>query len=43
VYVDPPNEASLEFHGRRGYVEVGRLLQDNGKTVVLLVKNGDLG
>lgn len=43
VYVDPPNEASLEFHARRGYVEVGQLLQDNGKTVVLLVKNADLG
>ena len=43
VYVDPPNEASLEFHARRGYVEVGRLLQENGKTVVLLVKNADLG
>lgn len=43
VYVDPPNEASLEFHARRGYVEVGRLLQDNGKTAALLVKNADLG
>lgn len=39
VYVEPPNEASLEFHARRGYVEVGRLGQENGKTVALLVKN----
>lgn len=42
VYVDPPNEASLEFHAGRGYVEVGRLLQENGKTVVLLVKNAEI-
>ncbi len=42
VYVDPPNDASLEFHARRGFVEVGRLLQENGKTVVLLVKNAEM-
>ncbi|WP_332645020.1 GNAT family N-acetyltransferase [Aeromicrobium sp.] len=43
VYIDPPNDASLTFHASRGYREVGRLLQENGKTVVLLVKNADLG
>jgi len=38
VYVDPPNESSLAFHRRRGYVEVGRLGQANGKTCSMLVK-----
>jgi predicted GNAT superfamily acetyltransferase len=30
--------ASLAFHAARGYVEVGRLLQTNGKTCSMLVK-----
>jgi predicted GNAT superfamily acetyltransferase len=40
VYVEPPNVASLAFHAARGYVEVGRLAQDNGKVVAMLVKDG---
>src|SRR5690606_39219826 len=32
VYVEPPNQPSLAFHRSRGYVEVGRLPQENGKT-----------
>ncbi len=39
VYVEPPNVASLAFHERRGYVEVGRVLQANGKTCVMLEKD----
>jgi predicted GNAT superfamily acetyltransferase len=38
VYVEPPNEASLAFHAARGYTEVGRLLQANGKTCSMLAK-----
>lgn len=38
VYVDPPNTPSIAFHERRGYVEVGRLEQANGKTCAMLVK-----
>lgn len=38
VYVEPPNVASLAFHERRGYVEVGRLPQSNDKTCVMLAK-----
>jgi len=38
VYVEPPNESSLAFHRRRGYAEVGRLRQSNGKTCSMLVK-----
>lgn len=38
VYVEPPNEASLAFHAARGYVEVGRLAQANGKTCSMLAK-----
>ena len=38
VYVEPPNVASLAFHERRGYVDVGRVLQANGKTCVMLEK-----
>lgn len=38
VYVDPPNEPSLAFHRARGYTEVGRLDQPNGKKVAMLVK-----
>ena len=38
VYIDPPNESSLAFHRRRGYAQVGRLRQANGKTCSMLVK-----
>jgi predicted GNAT superfamily acetyltransferase len=38
VYVEPPNVGSLAFHAARGYTEVGRLPQDNGKVVTMLVK-----
>ena len=38
VYVEPPNESSLAFHRRRGYAEVGRLRQANGKTCSMLAK-----
>ncbi len=38
VYAVPPNEGSLAFHIARGYVEVGRLEQDNGKIAAMLVK-----
>jgi predicted GNAT superfamily acetyltransferase len=38
VYVHPPNEVSLAFHAARGYEEVGRLPQDNGKTAAMLVR-----
>jgi predicted GNAT superfamily acetyltransferase len=38
VYAEPPNATSLNFHAARGYLEVGRLLQANGKTCAMLVK-----
>lgn len=37
VNVEPPNEPSLAFHSRRGYVEVGRQ-EANGHTVALFEK-----
>ena len=37
VNVEPPNEVSLAFHRRRGFVEVGRLGPD-GKVVALMEK-----
>lgn len=37
VNAEPPNLASLAFHARRGYVEVGRL-SDGAKTVSLMSK-----
>lgn len=37
VNLDPPNEPSLEFHRRRGYVEVGQDLA-TGHLVSLMVK-----
>lgn len=39
VNVEPPNVASLGFHTSRGYAEVGRLEQDDGKTVAMMVKS----
>lgn len=38
VYAVPPNEGSLAFHAARGYAEMGRLEQSNGKTAAMLVK-----
>lgn len=38
IYVEPPNEPSIAFHARRGYAEVGRLPQGNGKLSAMLVK-----
>src|SRR3954447_9646335 len=38
VNVQPPNEPSLAFHRRRGYVEVGRL-GDDGHIVALMEKS----
>jgi predicted GNAT superfamily acetyltransferase len=38
VNSDPPNVESLAFHDRRGYREVGRLVQPDGHEVVLLEK-----
>lgn len=39
VYVEPPNPASLAFHRSRGYVEVGRLTQANGKICGMFAKD----
>lgn len=38
VYAEPPNEPSLAFHHRRGYVEADRFRQGNGKVCAMLVK-----
>jgi uncharacterized protein len=38
VNIEPPNEPSLAFHRRRGYVEVGRLGKPGGE-VSLMVKS----
>jgi uncharacterized protein len=38
VYAEPPNEPSLAFHRSRGYLEVGRLPQPNGKTCAMFAK-----
>ncbi|MBA2418768.1 MAG: GNAT family N-acetyltransferase [Nocardioidaceae bacterium] len=38
VYAEPPNEVSLAFHAARGYTEVGRSTQDNGKVSAMFVK-----
>ena len=40
VYAEPPNEVSLAFHAARGYEEIGRLPQDNGKVAAMFVKAG---
>jgi predicted GNAT superfamily acetyltransferase len=39
VNVVPPNEGSLRFHRREGFVEVDRLETRPGKVVSLMVKN----
>jgi hypothetical protein len=38
VNVEPPNPASLAFHGARGYVELDRLAYGEHKLVALLAK-----
>lgn len=38
VYAEPPNVGSLAFHAARGYVEVGRTTQANGKVCAMFVK-----
>jgi predicted GNAT superfamily acetyltransferase len=38
VNAEPPNPASLAFHTRRGFVEVGRQPYGESKTVSLLVR-----
>lgn len=43
VYCEPPNVASLAFHAARGYEEIGRQPQSNGKTVAMLVKPNQQG
>lgn len=39
VYAEPPNVPSLAFHAARGYEEIGRLPQVNGKVAAMLVKS----
>lgn len=39
VNSDPPNEPSLAFHRRRGYVEIGHLTQLDGKQTVMMAKS----
>lgn len=39
VYAEPPNEVSLAFHATRGYQEIGRLPQDNGKVAAMFAKH----
>jgi predicted GNAT superfamily acetyltransferase len=43
VNVRPPNDASLAFHGARGYVEVGRLAHGSEKVVALMSKELEPG
>jgi uncharacterized protein len=38
VNVRPPNDASLAFHGARGYREIGRLAHGSEKVVALMSK-----
>jgi predicted GNAT superfamily acetyltransferase len=39
VDLQPPNTASLEFHRRLGFVEVGRQVSDSNKVVSLQVRS----
>jgi predicted GNAT superfamily acetyltransferase len=39
--LDPPNPASARFHARQGFVEVGRQVLANGKTVSLQAATPD--
>ncbi len=38
VNTEPPNEASLAFHARRGYLQVGALAVEGDKAVALMSK-----
>ena len=38
VVCEPPNTPSLAFHQSRGFVEVGKLTQPNGKVCSMLIK-----
>lgn len=38
VYAEPPNGPSLAFHAARGYKEIGRVPQVNGKVAAMFVK-----
>jgi predicted GNAT superfamily acetyltransferase len=39
VYSEPPNGPSLAFHAARGYEEIGRVPQANGKVAAMFVKH----
>lgn len=39
VYAEPPNVPSLAFHAARGYEEIGRVPQDNGKVAAMFLKS----
>ena len=39
VNLDPPNEGSLRFHSRLGFVEVGQQITPSGKLVSLMAKD----
>lgn len=43
VNLHPPNEDSLRFHARRGFVEVGRQLTEGGAKEVCLMEKPLLG
>ncbi|HVR43075.1 MAG TPA: GNAT family N-acetyltransferase [Thermoanaerobaculia bacterium] len=38
INLEPPNPASIDFHRRRGFEQVGTLDHDEGKRVVMMVK-----
>ena len=38
VNLDPPNEGSIRFHSRLGFVEVGQQITPSGKLVSLMAK-----
>lgn len=39
VNLDPPNEGSIRFHSRLGFVEVGQQITPSGKLVSLMAKD----
>lgn len=41
VNLDPPNDGSMRFHQRQGFVEVGRHWTPSGKLVSLMAKSLD--
>lgn len=38
VNLDPPNEGSIRFHQRQGFIEVGQQITPSGKLVSLMAK-----